>query len=568
MIRSWPLLGLVVLFLCGAVRAADDDELVVEVRVTAVTVGEVFVDQGRSGGLRVGDQVRFLPLGQAVVVGTVRAVARTTARVEVPAVGGLEVGTVGRVRVPPGRLAGEAPAAGSQDEPDDGGPTPDPATDAEVEPPEHPPWEHPPVTWDESVPLLAPVAAIEPEDRRSRISGRAFTDFLGTRDDGPADQRFAIGRAGVDVLWENPFGRGGALAFDGEVSHRHTDVESGSEDETFARLDRLSYSWGHEAGSARAFEVGRFLQREFPEFGVLDGIEFGQRLENGDRVGASFGFLPEPTKTMETGDDLQAAAFYRFVSGPEERFTLGTGFQKTWHEGHPDRDLAVVSTLARPLERLTLYGSAWVDFYGDGDDAKPDPVELTQLQLSGTYTTEGGHGAGLFASHFRWPDIERDEFASLTPEQIRRNRIDRVGVNAWARLTDEVRLSGRLDHWRDQDDEGYSGEVRADLRNLLWDRGAVGLSVFEIEGAFTSGLGGRVMANRSFDVGTLTASWDATSYEQDGFVGSQETLLHQAVRTGWDTSLASGWDLSVFFERRFGDQQDSWTVGLFVQRRF
>ena len=562
-IHHWALLALLWMLSAPGANAFQDDVHIVEVRVTAVSIGGVFIDHGRADGLRTGDQVRFFPLGRPVSTGVVRAVSRTSSRVEVQAIEGLEVGVVGRVRIPVTRLATE-PVEGEGEDATE----PEEADELSDDVPEHPPWEHPPESWDESMPLLAPVEQIEPEDRKARVSGRAYVDGLSTWDNGPVDQRFLIARSGVDVLYENVFGRGGALSFDGEISHRLSRVAGQDEDETFGRLDRFSYGWGFGADEPRSYEVGRFLQREFPEFGVLDGFEFGQRLPNGDRVGASFGYLPEPSKTMDTGDDLQIAGYYRFVSDPDERVTVGTGFQKTWHQGHPDRDLAIVTALAQPVDRMSLYGSAWVDFYGDGDTAKPDAVELTQLQLSSTYTTEGGHGGGLFASHFRWPDLERDEFGSLTPEQIRRNRTSRIGVNGWGRLSEHVRLSGRFDYWEDQDGNGFSGEIRADLADLLYDRGLVSLSVFETEGQFTSGLGARVFANRRFDAGTVTGSWDATSFEQSGFVGSQETLLHQTLRAGWDTTLDSGWDLSFFAERRFGDQQDSISVGLFVQRRF
>jgi len=479
------------------------------------------------------------------------------------------VGTTGEVWLPEARFVVTA----VDPEPRVGKPKPragKPATPAPVAPDTTEPlvWESPPEDWDTDLPLLAPIYSPKPEEREVRYYGRFYTGF-DYSDDDLYDNTFESWRTGLEFDIENPLKRGGLVHFDAKFFSHSSDVADGQDvSDSELLIRRASYRWGGIRNHPSSWEVGRFQHREFPELGVVDGAEFVHHLDSGSRLGASAGFLPEPTDQFETGDDLAASVFYRYVSDPEETLSFGTAFRKTWHDGAADRDLLVNTFDYYASRNTSVHATTWIDFYTSSDERKDQSVELTQMQLNARHSTDAGNGMGIFASYLRWPDIERFEFPSLTDEQINNNKVGRVGVNGWLRMSKRQRLSTRVDGWQDQDDSGGSGSLRWSLRDVLYKRGEVSFEVFGSEGKFSDELGGRIYATRQLDHGFINLYWDATKFEQEGFNGSQKDLLQHRVGFSYDTVALKKWDLSFWGEKRLGDEQDSWSAGVFLQRRF
>ncbi|MCP3916702.1 MAG: hypothetical protein GY711_14195, partial [bacterium] len=406
-----------------------------------------------------------------------------------------------------------------------------------------------------------------PEDREPRLSGRYILGADHTWDD-EQDRRYLLGRTGVDARMENPFGHGGGAKFRAEAFQRTADVENGNdEDESHLRIDRLSWYRGDTRERAGRIELGRFLQDAFPEFGVLDGVEYQQRTAAGHRWGASLGLAPIPNGELESSDDMQVALFFRHDAPVDGTLDWGVGAQKTWHEGAADRDLVVADANWRPSERAWLFGSAWVDYYTSGDDVKSG-LELTELRLGGNWRISASSGVHADLSRVRWPDIERYEFTMLPASELDDSEVLRLSLGGWHQLSDDVRLNGRVNWWEDEEQDGAGGEVRAAWRDLLWERGEVNATLFTNTGAFSSVTGARFGGTRSTGRGYLAVTWELAKHEQDGFVGTQEDLLQQVLRGSWDTTLGDDWNLSLSADQRFGDEQDSFALGFYLQRRF
>jgi hypothetical protein len=480
-------------------------------------------------------------------------VTRTSARAELTgAVAGVDVGTRGEVWLPESRFEplAEKPLPPAQDG---------------AEPPT---WEHPPEDWDTELPLLAPAEAREPAERDWRFFGRIYTGFDYTDDD-QYGSTYDTFRSGLEFDLENPFKRGGLIHFDADYYSRSADVDNGNDsDDSKLLIRRASYRWGGIRGRPNTWEVGRFLHQEFPELSVIDGAEFVHQLDSGSRLGGSVGFLPEYDDDFSSGDDLATSVFHRYVSGPEEAFSFGTAYQKTWHKGSADRDLLINTVDIFANGNTSAHATTWVDFYTSSDDRKDKSVELTQMQFDARYRSDAGNGVGIFASHLRWPDIQRSEFQRLTDEQIEKNKVGRIGANGWLRTSPRTRLHTRVDYWEDQDDSGGAGRLRWSLRDIFYERGEVSFEAYGSQGKFNDVVGGRVNANRRFSYGFLNLYWDSTNFEQDGFNGSQSELLQHRAGFSYDTTTLRDWDLSFWGEKRLGDEQDSWSAGIFLQRRF
>src|SRR5690606_34151143 len=137
------------------------------------------------------------------------------------------------------------------------------------------------------------------------------------------------GRTGADFDVENPLGKGGALHFDGELAFRRTFLDDAPDDSSGRpRLDRLSYSWGDDELAPVRFEVGRFLQNQFPELGRVDGGEVAVPVGEHGAVGTSFGLMPEPFGAGSSSDDLQATLSYRYDAIAEGGVRAGLAAQK------------------------------------------------------------------------------------------------------------------------------------------------------------------------------------------------------------------------------------------------
>ncbi|NOT29013.1 MAG: hypothetical protein HOP15_01035, partial [Planctomycetes bacterium] len=407
---------------------------------------------------------------------------------------------------------------------------------------------------------------LAPEERPRRFSGQIFTTLDSTNDSAGGEAReFLSSALGFDGRIENPFAHGGELAFDAEMFARRSDSLGVTEDESHLRIDRASYAWGGVRGARHRGEVGRFLQRELPALGFLDGFEYVRHLGPKNRVGTSFGFLPVPDDVFRSGDDLQAALFYRRTSGEDQRFSLAGGYQKTWHEGAADRDLLVGELELFPGPRTSLSTSALIDLYTSSDTLKGAGPELTQLFLNATQRTEAGHGLGLFLSRFRWPELERNEFPDVTAAEIADAHTTRYGSDGWLALGQHTQLYGRADAWSDQDDSGGGGRVRVTWRDLGRRGDVLLLESFTSTSKFTNAVGLRASARRRLEHAAFDVSWDTTRFEQGSVA---EDLLQHAVRGGLEFSLGPRWFLAFYAESRFGDEQDALSLGFLLQRTF
>ena len=546
--------------LCAIARAQEETLERVEVRVSAQIGGSVYLDRGQDAFLQPGDRVRLHPIGAPEVEARVRAVSRDTCRAEIPSGATVAIGTRGEVLVPAARRPGAqvaAPAPGA------------PAEPVTVPPVAHPPWTHPPEEWSQDMPLLAPAQGLEPQERPSQWSGRYFLQGDATFDHEGGGREYLHPRAGVEALLENPFGQGGGLALDLEGIARSSSFDTGEdEDEQFLRLQRLSYYFGGVRGMPTRFEVGRFLHSEFPELGVLDGIELVRRTSGGDHLGASLGYLPEPTPEMETGEDAEVSVFYRFFHGPERELALGTAVQKTWHQGDEDRDLWITTLDWRPSATWYAFVTAWVDFYGSDDVIKDSGAELTELHATLGWRPSLAGGASLALTRLRWPELLRDEFTRETPAQVEDYDLQRASLSLWRDAGEHVRLSCRLDAWEDQDDDGLGGEVGIALREALWEQGELSASVFDQEGATTGVQGVRLGATRWSGANSWRLTYELANQEQEGVAGAQAELLQHAIFLAFDFAISRDWFLSLGAEQRFGDEVSATTLGFHLQRRF
>jgi hypothetical protein len=539
--------ALSLLLLAGALAAQEPAEQTLPLRVSAMGPGAaVSIDRGARDGVARGDRVVFRPLEGGEVRGTVVQVDERSALVEL----------LDRTFVPVTGTRGEVTLARRA-------PTPVPVP---VPAPDKPQWQNPDNEFTRDQPLLAQVRPVRPEQRELRISGRtwALGELAHSTDDGFAS---SLLRGGFALLAENPFGRGGELHADAELDYKtETNDQVGAD----ARVRRLSYIEGGTRFSRTRWEAGRFLQHGMPEFGVLDGFEWTARRADGQRYGASIGFLPELDDDFDSLEDFQVAAHWLWVDGPREQLTAGIGLQKTLHNGHGDRDLIVGKLRWLPADGWDLNGTAWVDLYYGRDDVKGNGLEVTQALASLARRFESGDGFELSYRRLRFPELLRNgEFIPVLPGELADNRHDRLAFDAWTNASERTRLHGNVSGWSDEeDDRGGAAELGFDVQEPWLERSRGDLTAFATLGRFATVLGGRLSYGRFTENGRWDVYYELAHHHLRRYADDADDLFQHRLGAIRSFSVSGGFDVSLHADVHLWDEELAWTIGFQVHKSF
>jgi hypothetical protein len=261
--------------------------------------------------------------------------------------------------------------------------------------------------------------------------------------------------------------------------------------------------------------------------------------------------------------------FHVFVdyAKPDDPSFAGTiGFLKTWHDGAPDRDAIMARFNAAPAKGVWLYGSCTLDLYGEGS-VKGAGVELTESWLQARYSPDPGSGVAVSYSRYTWPDLKRWEFLPRPIELIQEGRIDRFEVSGWFEVVEDVRLTGRVNHFIDHRGDGTGGQVDADWTDAFDLPLALHADLFRTEGSYLEGNGFRVEARPGSAEVQGFIGYELFQYTTTGSIGGSDGFTRHTIRAGisWQTG---NWYYSLTGDRYFGDAEDAYSLGLFAEYRF
>jgi len=532
---------LMLLFAAALVRGEDT------IALRVVSSAPILVDRGTRDGVAIGDAIMLRARDGTEYRGAVVEVEERSAVVEL----------VDPDFVPEPGTRGEVTIRSAEPEPD---PEPEPEEDPETTVPEHEPWENEDKEFKPDMSLLAKVRPVRPENRGLHVTGRIYTiaDING-------DSANSFARVGTDLLWENPFSRGGALQFDGEIAYL-TDLADSAELDVLIR--RFSYAWGGTRFADSRWEIGRFLQHGMPEFGVLDGVEWTRRVRGASRWGLSLGFMPEPVDSFATFQDWQFSAFYEWVSDVREQLMIGAGFQKTFHDGKSDRDLLIGKWRYLPGEGWDFHGTVWVDIYSGSDDLKGAGIEITQARVVLGRRFAGGSGYDIVFRRLRFAETLRNEIPVPPGDnEIAASRYDRLGFSGWWWMTGRSRVHGHVSGYDDEDGSGGAADLGLDLRNIFGRHSRFDLTGFVTTGRFENQVGGRISYGRSGRQGRWDVMYEIANHHLD-FPNDRDDLIQHRLRAGGSIDLDAGWDVSLHVQAIFYDEELDWSVGFSFQKRF
>lgn len=528
-------------------------------RVSATLEGnEVEVDRGEGIRLQVGDTILFETRDGKSYSGRVLKVLGRKAVVElVDSKVGLALGTRGHALVPKGRFVRkEEPSEGVQE------------ALPETVKPNHDPWVRLDDAWSKGDPLLARISAVKPAERERSWGGRTY-GVLDQRFDTQNDRAETFFRTGTDLWMDNPFGLGGRFQLDMEVNRFNYDLpDKGDQADSNLRVDRASYALGGNRYQPDRYEVGRFLVHGMPELGLVDGVSFSRRLDNGHSFGANLGGMPEPNADQDSGQDVQISAFYRWVADARERWTAAVAVQKSWHNGSQDRDLIIAKTDWIPVAGWRFHSNMWLDFYTSDDVDKSSGPEVTQLYMATNKDWQGQRGMRAVYSFHKFPSLLRNEFQDPATDTVDREHVHRASVGGWQSLDSKRRLTLDLGVWEDDDDSGGDLDLGIDVQDLWHENSRLGFHLFQTNGEFTEHLGLRLTYGQYIAEDHWSVLLETTRNVTDGFDPSADTFYQHRIRGTYQFHLGEAWNMSVFGEDTILEDESSFLLGLQFDRSF
>lgn len=543
---------------CTAGRAQEIELVRLPLRVSSSGAGGVVViDRGTRDKVAAGDAVLFFARDGARYKGVVIEVRERTSVVEMQEDFVPPPGTKGEVSFEKSRLE-------AKKEKEPGAGTAAAGTAAKDADKGKEKWTNKDKGFKPGAPLLSGVRPLKPEDRRKKLTGRAY--LIAQLTDNPSGNfDNSLFRIGTDLTYMNVFGRGGGLRFNGEAAYL-TDALENDPTGSFL-LRRLSYFRGGTRFKSVSWEVGRFLQRGMPEFEVLDGIEVGKRTRGLDRWGFSAGYMPEADDNYASFTDFQLAGFYEYVADVRESLMAGLGYQKSWHNGSPDRDLIIGKFKWVPDDTWNVWGTLWVDYYTGGDLLRSG-FDVTYAILQAVKTWKSGNSIEVYYRRVRFPYTQRNQGFIPPPDltSLIDKRYDRVAMNAYLWLSeDQWRLTTHLSGWDAESGSGGAGELGVEL---FAKRTRMHLVAYGSAATFENTWGARITIGQQLSGGRWDFMYDFSNHHLKGFPPDFNDLFQHRVRLSGSIHKANGWDISVYGEALYYDEELNWSVGVTLSRRF
>ncbi len=523
---------------------------IVNVAVTAVAGRSVYIDHGRDAGIAAGTRVTFTPAGAAAVEGVVADVSRTTSRVDLIGSDILPLGTQGKLEVP------DLPAPKI--------PAPQPTTRPSAIP-AHPPWA-PQEERTPDMPLLASASSRSPAERPWTLRGRIYTNFFLTLDRGESrDHHYIYSRTGTALTLTNPFRQGGEFRFDGEYALRESDVGDTADDQF--RIKRFSYTIGTERWAPYHLELGRFSSYYLPEIGYVDGVEGAVRFEDGISVGGGLGGYPRPFYDQDTGEDLGFHLFAEYATKDPMKFSGTVGYQRTWRDHEPDRDLLIAHASSYLTKSLWLYGSATLDIYSAANPVKSTGPEETSALLQARYTPDKSQGTGLLYSRYAWADIRGRDYPIVPLDLLREGRVDRLEWSIYHDIVTDLRPTLRLYYFDSDRANGIGEELDLDWTNIGGEPLDLHNAVFHSDGEYSDDWGLRSEANLKKGDLSLTLGYEFLRYTFPDTQTDSGASTRHTIR-GSMSWQSGDWYYNVSLDRYFGDADDAYLLGTYIECRF
>ena len=117
-------------------------------------------------------------------------------------------------------------------------------------------------------------------------------------------------------------------------------------------------------------------------------------------------------------------------------------------------------------------------------------------------------------------------------------------------------------------DSGGDVEVGVDVDDFYLDSSRTRLALFVSDGAFSKVYGGRLSVSKYLDNGHWDVFYELSDQDQENFDDVDGQILQHRIRGTRDFYTVSGWNVSIFAETYLWDDEDSYSIGFYIQKSF
>jgi len=410
------------------------------------------------------------------------------------------------------------------------------------------------------VPLLAPSQwTLGLPDTRNifhgqmRIRQTQQTDRENQRD-------YSVTHFGSSGSLDRIEGSNWSFEWSGNLAYRDGDAYRNNPDYQDPRLDLYMGSFQHPLADDGFLRLGRFLPRELPGIGYVDGIQGQIKHDEHISFGVIAGFKPDRNNLDPSAGEPLMVGYATYEAGkfPGPYYSGTAGILSSLYEGQSDRLALLFDQRASLGPLFTLYSTAEVDFDAGGAQTRTG-TNLTRLDVTAVsrLSSDLSFRAGL--DHWQRPDnrAERD----LLPYYDDRYFDDgywRYWVGSDQGLPWNLRLSEEVafinSDTYDYDARWQIGLTHTDL--FSWQGASVTATVYNIAVEGMDGYGGRLSAylplwNHKLSIQPL-AGFRTVDVEPQS---RQFELTYLSMRL--NGRLSHNWSLFGGFTHSYGDRVDS-----------
>ena len=371
---------------------------------------------------------------------------------------------------------------------------------------------------------------------------------------------YSVTRIGSSGSLEKIEGSEWSFEWSGDLAYRAGDALRFHPDHEEPRLDLYLASLYRPIGEDGFFRFGRFLPRELPGIGYIDGLQTQSRHTDNWLLGVVAGLKPDRSNLDPSGHEPTAAAYATFEAGDRDgsHYLATAGVLGSLYRGQADRLALLFDQRASWGSSLTLYSTAEIDFDVGGAE-KRKGTRLTRLDLSAVSRPSSFLTLRAGVDHWERPDnrAERD-LLLIEDDRLFDRGFWRYWVGSDQGLPWNLRLSEEI-ALIDSPDYDYDPRWRIGLtRRGLFSRpeASATATIYNLDAPGLDGYGARLSAYLPLLKHKLFAQPAAGFRMLDAEPQSQEfEVSYLSLRL--HGRLSRAWTLSGGFTHSYGDSVDA-----------
>ncbi len=291
------------------------------------------------------------------------------------------------------------------------------------------------------------------------------------------------------------------LEWSGDLGFRGGDGFNHLHDHEELRFELYRFAFSRRFDDHSRVVFGRFIPRELPSIGFIDGAQGEKVIDDQWRVGGVVGFKPDRRTLDPTADEPSVAPYITYYQGSspdENHFSSTTGLLFSLYEGQADR-LALLNDSKIRWGKLDVFSTAELDLDIGNTEVRNGP-RLTRWDVLASYPVNDSFTLRGGWDRFERPDTEAertllrhedfDDLEVLTDEFLR------IWIGADHQLSKNWRLSEEIGFIDSEYEDGVRWLISLNHRGLpYFEDGSYTISLFSLEGIGDRGAGVRISAH-------------------------------------------------------------------------